>query len=196
MDKTLNNYLKSHKGIASRLQTIFNYHYDQIFREIKQEIPAEAQIRSNVSFRGPNAWILAFSVVIASVGLNVNSIPVIIGAMLVSPLMGPIFGIGFSLGTNDMKFMVTSLKNLAVMMGIALLAATLYFLITPLNLSNPTELLARTNPTIYDVLIALFGGAAGMFEQCRKEAVLFRRQDFSQERFAGRPAHPYGGCER
>lgn len=130
---------------------------------------AEAQIRSNVSFRGPNAWILAFSVVIASVGLNVNSIPVIIGAMLVSPLMGPIFGIGFSLGTNDMKFMVTSLKNLAVMMGIALLAATLYFLITPLNLSNPTELLARTNPTIYDVLIALFGGAAGMFEQCRKE---------------------------
>lgn len=130
---------------------------------------AEIQIRNNVYFRGPNAWILAFSVVIASVGLNVNSIPVIIGAMLVSPLMGPIFGVGFALGTNDKKFMVTSLKNLVVMMSIALLASALYFLITPLTLSNPTELLARTNPTIYDVLIALFGGAAGMFEQCRKE---------------------------
>jgi len=130
---------------------------------------AENQIRSNIFFRGPNAWILAFSVVIASVGLNVNSIPVIIGAMLISPLMGPIFGIGFSMGTNDMDLMTTSVKNLLVMMAIALLASTLYFLITPLTLSNPTELLARTNPTLYDVLIALFGGAAGMFEQCRKE---------------------------
>lgn len=130
---------------------------------------AECQIRKNVHFRGPNAWILAFSVVIASVGLNVNSIPVIIGAMLISPLMGPIFGAGFSLGTNDMELMVTSLKNLAVMMAIALIASVLYFLVTPLTLTNPTELLARTNPTIYDVLIALFGGAAGMFEQCRKE---------------------------
>lgn len=130
---------------------------------------AECQIRKNVHFRGPNAWILAFSVVIASVGLNVNSIPVIIGAMLISPLMGPIFGAGFSLGTNDMELMVTSLKNFAVMMAIALIASVLYFLVTPLTLTNPTELLARTNPTIYDVLIALFGGAAGMFEQCRKE---------------------------
>lgn len=130
---------------------------------------AECQIRKNVHFRGPNAWILAFSVVIASVGLNVNSIPVIIGAMLISPLMGPIFGAGFSLGTNDMELMVTSLKNLAVMMAIALIASVLYFLVTPLTLTSPTELLARTNPTIYDVLIALFGGAAGMFEQCRKE---------------------------
>ncbi len=130
---------------------------------------AECQIRKNVHFRGPNAWILAFSVVIASVGLNVNSNPVIIGAMLISPLMGPIFGAGFSLGTNDMELMVTSLKNLAVMMAIALIASVLYFLVTPLTLTNPTELLARTNPTIYDVLIALFGGAAGMFEQCRKE---------------------------
>lgn len=130
---------------------------------------AENQIRSNIYFRGPNAWILAFSVIIASIGLNVNSIPVIIGAMLISPLMGPIFGVGFSLGTNDMKLMGTSLKNLVVMMTIALLASVLYFLITPLTLSDPTELMARTNPTIYDVLIALFGGAAGMFEQCRKD---------------------------
>lgn len=130
---------------------------------------AQNSIRNNIYFRGPNAWILAFSIVIASVGLNVNSIPVIIGAMLISPLMGPIFAIGFSLGISDMKLLKEALKNLLIMMGIALLASFLYFLITPLSLNNPTELLARTNPTIYDVLIALFGGSAGIFELCRKE---------------------------
>lgn len=130
---------------------------------------AEQSIRSNIYFKGPNAWILAFSIIIASIGLNINSIPVIIGAMLISPLMGPIFGIGLSLGINDIKLFRDSGKNLLTMMAIALVASCLYFLITPLNLSNPTELLARTNPTIYDVLIALFGGCAGIFEQCRKE---------------------------
>lgn len=130
---------------------------------------AEKSIRSNIFFRGPNAWILAFAIVIASVGLNVNSIPVIIGAMLVSPLMGPIFGLGLGLGINDFGLMKSAGKNLLVMMLISLLASFIYFLITPLSLANPTELLARTNPTIYDVLIALFGGLAGIFEQCRKE---------------------------
>lgn len=130
---------------------------------------AEQAIRSNIFFKGPNAWILAFSIIIASIGLNTNSTPVIIGAMLISPLMGPIFGIGLSLGINDIKLFRDSGKNLLTMMGIALIASCIYFLITPLNLSNPTELLARTNPTIYDVLIALFGGSAGIFEQCRKE---------------------------
>lgn len=129
---------------------------------------ADASIRSNIYFRGPNAWILAFSMVIASVGLNVNSIPVIIGAMLISPLMGPIFGMGLGLGTNDINLIKESAKNLLVMVSISLVASTIYFLITPLNLTNPTELLARTNPTIYDVLIALFGGLAGIFELCRK----------------------------
>lgn len=130
---------------------------------------AEQSIRSNIYFKGPNAWILAFSIIIASIGLNINSTPVIIGAMLISPLMGPIFGIGLSLGINDISLFKEAGKNLLTMMGIALIASCLYFLITPLNLSNPTELLARTNPTIYDVLIALFGGCAGIFEQCRKE---------------------------
>lgn len=130
---------------------------------------AEQSIRSNIFFRGPNAWILSFSIIIASIGLNINSIPVIIGAMLVSPLMGPIFGIGMSMGINDIDLLKESGKNLLTMMGISLLASCLYFLITPLNLSNPTELLARTNPTIYDVMIALFGGSAGILEQCRKE---------------------------
>lgn len=134
---------------------------------VDTEAAAES-IKSNIYFKGPNAWILAFSIIIASVGLNVNSIPVIIGAMLISPLMGPIFGVGLGLGTKDMTLIKESLRNLLVMVGISLAASVLYFVITPLNLTNPTELLARTNPTIYDVLIALFGGFAGIFELCRK----------------------------
>ena len=130
---------------------------------------AEKSIRGSIYFKGPNVWILFFSIIIASVGLNVNSIPVIIGAMLISPLLGPVLGIGLGLGINDMGLLKSSLKNILVMMGISIVASLLYFLITPLNLSNPTELLARTNPTIYDVLIALFGGFAGIFELARKE---------------------------
>ena len=130
---------------------------------------AEKSIRNNIYFRGPNAWILAIAIIIASVGLNVNSIPVVIGAMLISPLMGPIFGLGLGLGVSDMQLMKSSGKNLVVMVGISLTASFAYFLITPLSLNNPTELLARTNPTIYDVIIALFGGFAGILEQSRKE---------------------------
>ena len=130
---------------------------------------AEKSIRSNIYFRGPNAWILAIATIIASVGLNVNSIPVIIGAMLISPLMGPIFGVGLGLGINDMQLIKSSGKNLLVMVTISLVASFVYFLITPLSLNDPSELLARTNPTIYDVLIALAGGFAGILEQCRKE---------------------------
>lgn len=125
-------------------------------------------IRNNVDFKGPNIFILAFAIIVASVGLNINSIPVIIGAMLISPLMGPIFGIGYGLGTNDTKFIKLSLKNLLIMVTISILASCVYFLISPLRLENPTELLARTNPTIYDVIIALFGGFAGIIEICRK----------------------------
>lgn len=130
---------------------------------------AEKAIRANIEFRGPNAWILAVAIIIASVGLNVNSIPVIIGAMLISPLMGPIFGLGLGLGINDINLMKQAGKNLIIMVSISVMVSLLYFLITPLSLSNPTELLARTRPTIFDVMIALFGGLAGIFEQCRKE---------------------------
>ena len=130
---------------------------------------AERSIRNNIEFKGPNAWILAVAVIIASVGLNVNSIPVVIGAMLISPLMGPIFGLGLGLGVSDIQLMKSSGKNLLVMVSISLVVAFLYFIITPLSLSNPTELLARTSPTFYDVLIALFGGFAGILEQCRKD---------------------------
>ena len=140
------------------------YLEDDIDREA-----AAATIKKNIFFKGPNVIILACAVIIASVGLNVNSIPVIIGAMLISPVMGPIIGFGLGLGTNDTRLLTTAFKNFLVMVGISIVAASLYFLISPLKLNNPTELLARTRPTIYDVLIALFGGIAGMLELSRKE---------------------------
>ncbi|MBR6492338.1 MAG: TIGR00341 family protein [Paludibacteraceae bacterium] len=130
---------------------------------------ASENIRNNIPFRGPTIYILFAAIVIASVGLNVNSIPVIIGAMLVSPLMSPIIGFGMGLGTNDTKLLLRSLKNLGIMFAISLIASTLYFLVTPLETDNPTELLARTNPSIYDVMIAFFGGVAGILELSRKE---------------------------
>lgn len=130
---------------------------------------ADLNIRSNIPFKGNNIYILFVAIVIASVGLNVNSIPVIIGAMLISPLMGPIIGFGYGLGTNDTKLLVASLRNLGVMVLISLIASTLYFVLTPLDSDNPTELLARTKPSIYDVLIAFFGGLAGMLEISRKD---------------------------
>ena len=134
------------------------------------DIPAASEnIRKNIPFRGSNVYILFVAIIIASVGLNVNSIPVIIGAMLISPLMGPITGLGLGLGTNDRELVLFSIKNLLVMVGISLLAATMYFMLTPLEIDNPTELLARTRPTIYDVFIALFGGLAGVLETARKE---------------------------
>ena len=130
---------------------------------------AAQRIKGGIWFRGPNVWILAFAIVLASVGLNVNSTAVIIGAMLVSPLMGPIIGIGLGFGTNDVDLLKAAGKNLVVMVIISLLASTVFFILSPLSLVNPTELEARTAPTIYDVLIALFGGLAGILENSRKE---------------------------
>jgi len=154
----------------SKLQSVGRYLRQLANLSDHLDIPeAQKDIRDNVYFRGPNVYILFFAIIIASVGLNVNSIPVIIGAMLVSPLMGPILGFGMGLGINDTKLVITALKNLAVMVVISIFASTLYFLLSPLDLDHPTELLARTNPTIYDVMIALFGGFAGILETSRKE---------------------------
>lgn len=151
----------------NRIKRIIRY-YANIYDHIDTDDAAQ-RIKSGIWFRGPNVWILAFSIVIASVGLNVNSTAVIIGAMLISPLMGPIIGLGLGLGTNDLDLLRGSLKNLLVMVLISLAASTLFFLLSPLNLTNPTELLARTSPTIYDVLIAFFGGLAGILENSRKQ---------------------------
>ena len=143
-------------------------YYANIYDHIDTDDAAQ-RIKNAIWFRGPNVWILAFSIIIASVGLNVNSTAVIIGAMLISPLMGPIIGTGLAIGTNDVDLLKLAFKNLLVMVLISLGASTLFFLLSPLDLINPTELEARTSPTIYDVLIALFGGLAGILENSRKE---------------------------
>lgn len=146
----------------------FLRYYVTIYEHIDTEDAAQ-RIKGGIWFRGPNVWILAFSIIIASVGLNVNSTAVIIGAMLISPLMGPIIGTGFAIGTNDVDLLKAALKNLLVMVAISLVASTLFFVLSPLDLTNPTELETRTRPTVFDVLIAFFGGLAGILENSRKE---------------------------
>ncbi len=125
-------------------------------------------IRKGVDFKGTNLWVLIFATFIASLGLNVNSAAVIIGAMLVSPLMGPIMGIGLSVGINDFELMKRSLRNFGFMVLISIMTSTLYFVISPLS-NAQSELLARTTPTTYDVLIAFFGGLAGIVAQSRTD---------------------------
>lgn len=119
------------------------------------------EIEKGIVFRGTNLWILMFAIVVASVGLNMNSTAVIIGAMLISPLMGPINGMGYSLATYDFKLFRRAVKNFTYAIITSLITSTVYFLISPINEAH-SELLARTSPSIYDVLIALFGGLAGI----------------------------------
>ncbi len=119
------------------------------------------QISDGVTFRGANLWVLIFAIFIACLGLNLNSTAVIIGAMLISPLMGPIIGMGLAVGRVDLELLKRSLTNYGVATVISVLTAALYFQLTPLTEAQ-SELLARTSPTLYDVLIALFGGAAGI----------------------------------
>ena len=114
-------------------------YYANIYDHIDTDDAAQ-RIKSSIWFRGPNVWILAFSIIIASVGLNVNSTAVVIGAMLISPLMGPIIGVGLAIGTNDLDLLKLAFKNLLVMVAISLVASTLFFLLSPLDLTNPTEL--------------------------------------------------------
>src|SRR5664279_4184979 len=118
-------------------------------------------ISDGVSLRGYNLWILVCSTILASIGLDTNSIAVIIGAMLISPLMSPILGVGFSLAIHDKPLLIRSLQNLFMAVVISLGASILYFLLSPLSDSTP-ELQARTFPTLLDVLVALFGGIAGI----------------------------------
>ena len=116
-------------------------------------------IKKDISFKGHNAWILVFSIFVASIGLNVSSAAVVIGAMLISPLMGPIVGVGLSVAINDVDTLKKSFVNLGVMVGLSVLTAFIYFWISPVKEETP-ELLARTYPTILDVLVAIFGGLA------------------------------------
>lgn len=148
------------KEIVERGRVYLNMMPD---KENEEEIVR--QIESGVSFRGANLWILIFAILIASLGLNVNSTAVIIGAMLISPLMGPIIGMGLALGTYDLALLGRAAKNFGVATFISILTATIYFLLSPFSVVQ-SELLARTSPTLYDVLIAFCGGAAGVIAQC------------------------------
>ncbi|MEW7292252.1 DUF389 domain-containing protein [Aquimarina sp. 2304DJ70-9] len=130
---------------------------DQTIEDVKNDIP----------FKGHTAWILIFSVFVASIGLNVSSTAVVIGAMLISPLMGPIVGVGLAIAINDIDTLRRSLVNLGVMVGLSVLAATLYFWVSPLTELTP-ELEARTAPTILDVLVAVFGGLALIVAKSKK----------------------------
>lgn len=128
-------------------------------------------VEKSIEFRGVGVWTLIFAILIASIGLNVNSTAVIIGAMLISPLMGPIVGAGFALGINDFDLLKKGLRNLVIATAVSVITSTLYFLLSPLAEAQ-SELLARTQPTIYDVLIALFGGATGIITGTRKERTI------------------------
>jgi len=127
-------------------------------------------ILKDIPFRGHNAWILIFSIIVASVGLNVGSTAVVIGAMLISPLMGPIVGLGFSVAINDLDTLKRSLVNLGVMVFLSVATATLYFWLSPLTEATD-ELMARTSPTILDVLVAIFGGLALIIAKTKKGTI-------------------------
>lgn len=127
-----------------------------------------SNIQKGIMIRGTNLWVLIFAIFIASLGLNTNSTAVIIGAMLISPLMGPIIGMGYSMGVYDFHLLKESLRNFLVMVVVSLVTSAVFFTL-PLITSTQSELLARTQPTTYDILIALFGGLAGMVAQTRKD---------------------------
>lgn len=141
----------------------FNLHGDAATAEDSIE-----SFKRNVDFKGTNLWILIFAIFIASIGLNVNSTAVIIGAMLISPLMGPIMGFGLGISINDFQLVKRALRNLAIAVFISICTSTLYFWLSPLS-DAQSELLARTSPNLYDVLIAFFGGLAGVVAGTRKE---------------------------
>lgn len=150
--------------MASQFLTTLNNQLKQYFRltpYLEDENLAKQSIIDGVSFRGPNILILILAIFVASLGLNTNSAAVIIGAMLISPLMGPIIGIGLGVGIYDFPLIKRSARNLAAAAIFSVIASTLFFLISPVR-EGHSELLARTSPTIYDVLIGFFGGAAGI----------------------------------
>ena len=148
----------------------FLYELLDISHDTDREATMEA-ILKDIPFKGHNAWILIFSIIVASVGLNVGSTAVVIGAMLISPLMGPIVGLGFSVAINDVDTLRRSLINLGVMVGLSLITAFLYFQLSPLT-EMTAELEARTYPTILDVLVAIFGGLALIIAKAKRGTIV------------------------
>jgi uncharacterized hydrophobic protein (TIGR00271 family) len=139
----------------------------KIFEEKEDYEAVLDVIEKGIHFRGTNLWVLIFAIFIASLGLNVNSTAVIIGAMLISPLMGPIMGMGMGLAINDFSLLNVAIRNFLFASLVGLITSTLYFSVTPLNDAH-SELLARTSPNFYDVLIAFFGGLAGIIATSSK----------------------------
>ena len=140
------------------------------FRHDTDRDATVAAIKADIPFKGATAWILICSIFVASIGLNANSTAVVIGAMLISPLMGPILGIGLSIAINDIDTLRKSLVNLATMLVLSLLTAFLFFYLFPLSQDN-SELLGRVKPDIRDVLIAFFGGLALIIARTKKGTV-------------------------
>lgn len=155
----MNNFLNRISEVLVNYFTLTPY--------IVSQREAEQSIREGVSFRGTNMVILILAILIASLGLNTNSTAVIIGAMLISPLMGPIIGLGLGIGIQDFDLLKKSLRNLAMAALFSIVASTLYFIISPVS-EGHSELLARTQPTIYDVLIGFVGGGAGIVAICSR----------------------------
>ena len=144
----------------TQIKRILTIHFD-LRQEKEDEQETIDSLKKGVEFRGTNLWVLIFAIFLASLGLNTNSTAVIIGAMLISPLMGPIMGFGLGLGIADFELVKRSLRNYLTATLFSVVTATIYFLISPISEAQ-SELLARTSPTIYDVLIAFFGGLAGI----------------------------------
>lgn len=149
--------------IMKKFTALFNLHDGEDDREKTLD-----SVKKNITYKGANLWTLACAIIIASVGLNVNSTAVIIGAMLISPLMGPIVGAGFALGIYDFTLLRKALRNLLNATMVSLSVSTLYFFLSPFK-DVQSELLARTSPNIYDILIAFFGGIVGVIAVTRTE---------------------------
>lgn len=152
--------------LKSKTLAFFKRNFD-LRQDKADEIETVDSIRNGIEFKGANLWVLIFATFIASLGLNTNSTAVIIGAMLISPLMGPIMGFGLGLGIADFEMIKRSLRNFITATIFSVITSTLYFLITPLSEAQ-SELLARTQPTVYDVMIAFFGGLAGIVASSTK----------------------------
>ncbi|MFN3589863.1 MAG: DUF389 domain-containing protein [Spirosomataceae bacterium] len=154
------------KLIYRFLLDFFSQYFD-LQEDTDSHAEIDAYFRNSIIFKGTNLWILIFAIMVASVGLNVNSPAVVIGAMLISPVMGPIMGIGYGVGIYDMDLIKTAARNLLIAVVISVFTSTVYFLVSPLG-DAQSELLARTTPTVWDVLIAFFGGLAGIVTITRK----------------------------
>lgn len=152
------------KAAVSELRSYFN-----VSADLEPQADTEASIRAGVSFKGSQLLILVFAIFVASLGLNTDNVAVIIGAMLISPLMGPIIGMGLGIGISDYPLLQRGLKNILMAVAGSVIASAVYFLISP-QYEDGSQLLARTSPSIYDVFIALFGGSAGIVSMaCRNK---------------------------